>query len=144
MPNVVIIDDDHGPIDQYVKALRKAGYYVEHLDTLSAAFRHIRDTSSAPDIYILDMMMSLGEDTSDWPADFSEQEAGFGMTAGLAIFRRVRARFPSVPVILLTSVAEPGILENMPFDEHCTVEFKINLLPLAMVNRVKQRIGLKH
>jgi DNA-binding response OmpR family regulator len=118
----------------YVRALRESGFGVEQLDTVEAALKHIAEVQQSPDIYILDIMMPPGN-------ALTLEEAGYGLTSGVAIYRRLRAKFPRVPVIVLTNISNPKILDLLPFDDFTTREAKIAVLPLELVDIVKQRIG---
>jgi len=134
MKKVIVIDDEHGPIEFYVRALRDAGFSVEQLDTVEAALKHITEAEQPADIYILDIMMPPGK-------ALTLDQAGYGLTSGVEIHHRLRTRFPTVPVIVLTNISHPKILELLPFDEFTTREAKIEVLPFDLVERVKERIG---
>jgi CheY-like chemotaxis protein len=87
-------------------------------------------TSPTPaDLYVLDLMMPAGD-------ALDLETAGFGLTSGIEIFRRLRSKFPTVPVIILTSVSNPAILDALPLDENTIKEAKIDVLPSELVGRV--------
>ena len=133
MARVILIDDDHGPMDLYVQALRQSGFHVEHLDTVSQALDHVVKANKPADLYLIDIMMP--------PEDaLTLEESQYGLTSGIVVYRRLRQRFPDVPVIMLTNISNPEILEILPADAHTTKEAKIDVLPFDLVQRVKERL----
>jgi len=131
---VVLIDDEHGPMDLYVRALREAAFRVKHLDSVAVALEHIREARTPADLYILDLMMP--------PGDAMDLEtAGYGLKSGVELHRCLRARWSNVPVIVLTSVSNPSILDLLPFDENTTCEAKIDVLPFELVEIVRLKLS---
>lgn len=136
MAKIVLIDDNHGPMDLYVQALRKSGFEVEHLDTVALALAHIESAQRPADLYILDIMMPPGD-------ALDLRESSFGLTSGLIIYERLLGKFPGVPVIVLTNISAPGILERLPLEDTGTTrEAKIDVLPFDLADMVKKRLGL--
>lgn len=136
MAKIVLIDDNHGPMDLYVQALRKCGFEVEHLDTVASAFANIASAQRPADLYILDIMMPPGD-------ALDLRESNFGLTSGLIVYERLLARFPGVPVIVLTNISTPEILDRLPLDDaETTREAKIDVLPFDLVDKVRERLGL--
>jgi DNA-binding response OmpR family regulator len=134
MPSVVLIDDDHGPVDYYVQALRSSDFEVEHLDTVDSALKHVENASEPADLYILDVMVPPGD-------SLDLRESSYGLTSGLVVYERLRERFPGVPVIILTNISTPEILDALPVgDQNTTIEAKVELLPFDLVDRVRQRL----
>jgi DNA-binding response OmpR family regulator len=134
MKRIIFIDDEHGPIDLYVRALERSGFRVEHLDLVETALDHISTSTSPADFYVVDLMMPPGD-------AFDLETAGFGLTTGVEIHRRIRAKWPSVPILVLTNVSNPLILALLPFDANTMVEAKINVLPFELVERIRLRIS---
>jgi len=133
MARIILIDDDHGPMGFYLKALRQSGFDVEHIDSVAGALDHIEHGEVPGDLYVLDLMMP--------PGDAMELEkAGFGLKSGIELYRSLRARWENVPVIILTSISNPAILELLPVDSNTLREAKIDLLPFELVEKVKQRL----
>ncbi len=138
---VIIIDDDHGPIEFYVKALRLCHFEVTHLDTLDAGLRHFADPGEPADFYVLDMMLPIAETGEDVLPKCGYKNIGFGMTAGLLLFERLRIRLPKVPVLVLTSISRPDILDKIPLDEHSEWRAKVNLLPFELSDLVRKSLA---
>ena len=138
MAKIVLIDDNHGPMDLYVQALCKSGYEMQHLDTVALALAHIDNAEQSADLYILDIMMPPGD-------ALDLRESSFGLTSGILIYERLLKRFPGVPVIVLTNISAPEILEHLPLDDpRTTREAKIDVLPFDLVEKVRQRLNPNH
>jgi DNA-binding response OmpR family regulator len=135
MDKITLIDDDRGSMSLYVQALRKSGFEVEHLHRVDLALQHIATSANPSSIYILDLMMPP-EDALDL------EEAGFGLTSGVEIYRRLRKKFTNVPVLLLTSVSNPTILRSLPLDEKTHRAAKIEVLPFELVEKVKMILSV--
>jgi DNA-binding response OmpR family regulator len=135
MTKIVLVDDNHGPIELYIQALRKSGFEVEHLDTVAAAIEQISSAEDFADLYILDIMMPPGD-------ALDLRESTFGLTSGLIIYTRLRKKHPHVPVIVLTNISTPEILDSLPVDDvHTTRAAKIDVLPFDLVELVRERLG---
>lgn len=138
MAEIILIDDNHGPMDLYVQALCKSGYRVQHLDTVALALAHIDSSEQPADLYILDIMIPPGD-------AFGLRESSFGLTSGILIYERLLKKFPGVPVIVLTNISTPEILERLPLDDaRTTRESKIDVLPFDLVEKVRERLNPIH
>lgn len=135
MPKITLIDDEHGPMDFYVIALRKSGFEVEHLDNVADALKHIAETPTPSDFYIIDLMMPVGE------SGLNLERAKYGLASGIEIHRQLRQRFATVPVMILTSVSNPTIIGAIPFDDRTTCEAKIEVLPFELVDKVRELLA---
>ena len=132
MTNIVLIDDNHGPMDLYVRALQVSGFEVQHLDSVESAVSHVQSVAEPAGLYIIDVMMPPQE-------ALDLEESSYGLTSGILIYRRLRKKFPAVPVIILTNISTPGILEELPVEHaRTTVEAKIDVLPFDLVGKVKE------
>ncbi|MBU0552006.1 response regulator [Myxococcota bacterium] len=87
--HVLLVDDDEDFLLQMELQLKAKGYSVCAADGLEAADACL--AQRAPDVAIIDLMMAQMDD-------------------GLVLARRIKARYPSVPVIMVTGVAhEAGL-----------------------------------
>ncbi|MGA3284043.1 MAG: response regulator [Verrucomicrobiota bacterium] len=124
MARIVLIDDEHGPVDYYVQALVDSGHEVAHLDTVDKVFEYLQNPKPA-DLFVVDIMMpTLGRPEL--------KDAAEGLATGIVFWHQIRERFPGVPIIILTSVANPEILEGLPFDNKTQIESKIDTLPFEL------------
>lgn len=135
---IVVIDDEHGTTDLYVKALRMSGFDVRHYDNVRDSLAHIEPPEGKgeepPDLYVLDLMMPPGE-------AISLEDSGFGLSTGIVLYRKIRARHPGVPIIILTSVSNPEILNLLPKDANTSREAKVDVMPFELVEKVSEILG---
>jgi DNA-binding response OmpR family regulator len=82
-------------MDYYVLALQYRGFNVQHIDTTDEALGWIDGLVQPPNVLILDLMMPSG-------SRLTEKETGGGLRTGEFIGRAFRAKFLSVPIIVLT------------------------------------------
>jgi DNA-binding NarL/FixJ family response regulator len=133
MAHVALIDDEHGPIDYYEQALTESGHRVERFDTVEGVFVHLENKRPA-DIYVVDIMMP----THGHPR---LKEAANGLASGIVLHREIRNVFPNVPIIILTSISNPEILESLPVDEKTRIESKIDILPFELVGIIESVVS---
>lgn len=131
---IAIIDDEHGTTDLYVKALQMAGLDVEHFDNVRDGLANIEGSDSPPDLYVIDLMMPPDD-------EIGLEEAGFGLSTGIVLYRRVRERYPSIPIIILTCVSNPEILQLLPVDENTFREAKIDIMPFELAAKINEVLG---
>lgn len=122
---IILIDDDHGPMDLYVQALRERGFEVRHIDQTDEAVTFAMQTEgSLPALIIVDLMMPYGK--------LGAEKTEFGIKTGAEIIKLIRAndRLKRVAIICLSNydnqetaahMIGPGIpfvgkYETVPFE----------------------------
>jgi DNA-binding response OmpR family regulator len=85
MAQVMVVDDDDTVASVVVSYLQRAGHSTLHIGDGAAALDELQ--TRLPDLMVLDLMLP-GLD-------------------GLEVCRRVRGRWPRLPVVMLTALAEP-------------------------------------
>ena len=132
-------DDDEGPMELYREALGRVGFKLRDIRKVSEVFDYFRknELNPVPDLWIIDIMMPIGEQDLDDAGFPLYQRTSYGLSSGLVVCERVRAAFPDVPILILTSITTPDILENLPVDEKTQILSKIQVLPseLATLSR---------
>ena len=94
---VILIDDDHGPMDYFVEAMQMRGIEVEHIDHADTAWEMLEDTkANPPDAFVIDVMMPHGQ-------HLTAEETDEGMKTGFFLIAKCRNRFPETPVVCLTN-----------------------------------------
>ncbi len=123
---VILIDDDHGPMDYYVEALRHRGFSVEQIDSTDEAFRWLeKPGAEMPDLVVVDMMMPPG-------TRLTMEETDSGLRSGVFIARAVRERFPNVPMVALTNyTAEEDVANGLPTGTPVKAKFEISAFGFA-------------
>lgn len=135
-PTILIIDDDRAPTELYARALRQSGFHVDTCSEVSDALKRIKE-AVAPDLFIVDIMMPPGDSSLDL------RDVDYGLTTGLELVRRIRAKHPEAMVIILTAVASPEILASISQDQALRppiVLAKLANPPFTLVERVKDML----
>jgi CheY-like chemotaxis protein len=140
---VAFIDDDDGPILYYEQALKDSGLEVVRLKTLKAALDYIQDPFLNPDMWIIDVMMPIGDESLVVGGVEVAQSTSLGLGAGLLLYKLVKERHPLGPVVLLTSITTPQLLDDIErgLHEGDTCEAKLDTLPSDLVGLINKRMG---
>lgn len=96
--HVILIDDDHGPMDYYIQMLKTEGFDVEHIDETDTAFSRIQNwpQSDPPALFVVDMMMPHG-------TTFTALETDDGLHTGARLIKECRQRLPNTLTVCLTN-----------------------------------------
>ena len=135
MAHIIFIDDEHSPIDYYIDALVTHGHQVDGIDTVERLFTHL-DAAKPADIYVVDIMMP----THGHPR---LEEAADGLASGIVLHREIRRAFPEVPIIVLTSIANPDILKGLRLEINTRLKSKIDTLPFELAEEIESLLKLK-
>lgn len=133
---VLFVDDDGLATQFYRKALEKAQYTVEHLE--SADDGRIRLEENPKDkpvsLVVLDIMMA--------PGTFMENNLQ-GLRTGINLLGWIRSKshWKDVPVIVLTNIADEGTLQEAQSYPKVEVKKKALTLPSQLMESVKSLIG---
>ena len=137
MHSVIIIDDDPAPMAFYIKAFQDSGFNVKHITTVREAIHDIETAVVPPDAYVLDIMMPPGD-------ELPLEQSNYGLTSGIEIYKRIRAKYQNIPIVVLTNVSAPHILAQLPIsDVFLKTIAKIDTLPFALINIVEDMYAHK-
>ena len=97
--HILLIDDEHGPMDYFVEALKDEKFEVQQIDDTDTAWKIVTGQTkiSVPAVFIIDVMMPYG-------SHLTALETDDGLETGFHFIRACRATFPGVPVVCLTNV----------------------------------------
>jgi len=138
---ILLVDDDHGPMNYFVDALRQRGFEVEHVDTVDGFFDRLDRAPTTPDfdIAIIDMMMPFG-------TRLNQEETEAGLKSGVEIAKAIRKKYPflepeslagpghvhairkkypSLPIVVFSNLREPTLLDLLPADVKVKAKFEI-------------------
>jgi CheY-like chemotaxis protein len=140
---IALIDDDDGPILYYETALKDSGFEVVRLKTFKAALEYIQAPSSNPDMWIIDVMIPIGDESLVVEGVEAIRSTSFGLGAGLLLYKMIKERHSQTPAILLTNITTPQLLDDIERSlcGHDSCETKLGTLPSDLVSMVKSRIG---
>jgi DNA-binding response OmpR family regulator len=140
--NVALIDDDDGPILYYEMVLEDAGFHVVRLRTFKEALDFILNPSPVPDMWLVDVMMSLGDSSPIVDGVDTSQSTSLGLGAGLLLYKKIKQYNAGIPVLLLTSISTPELLSNIEttLKNGDTCESKLDVLPKRLVELIQERM----
>ena len=128
---IILIDDDHGPMDYFVEALRMRGFRVRHIDRVDEVFENlITDRAPvAPDIFVIDLMMPHGK-------HFTAEQTKYGLDTGFFVIKKCRETFPNVPILCLSNVSRQAeVKERLGAVPHVA---KYEVSPFAFADEVEE------
>lgn len=130
-PRIILIDDDHGPMDYFVEALRIRGFEVRQIDSTDDAFCWLEDPGAQPpDLVVLDLMLPPG-------TRLTLEETDGGLRSGVVIAHAVRKRFPDVPIVAFTNHNDDDVTKALP--ERTTTRAKFETSPFAFADFVASK-----
>lgn len=138
---IALIDDDDGPTLYYYQAIKDADFQVDRLTTFKAALDYIQNPMSDPDMWIVDVMMPIGDESLIVDGEDAMQSTSLGLGAGLLLYKLIKKRYPLIPVTLLTSITTPKLLDaiEQSLRDQDTCEAKLEILPTYLVQIIKNR-----
>jgi len=104
MKNILFIDDDYKRLSSHFEMLRIQGYTVNAVTSAKEALEEFRENKDKYDLIILDIMMPKDE--------FTREETSFGRTTGLVLLKKFREISEEIPIIVLTVLRDPTIMEK--------------------------------
>jgi DNA-binding response OmpR family regulator len=130
---IILIDDDHGPMDYFVEALRCRGFDAKQIDSTDDVYMwlEVGDTRT-PDLVVVDLMMAPG-------TRLTIDNTDGGLQSGVHIARAVRERFPDVPIMILTNRPNEEMAGRLPQGTHIQAKYEIS--PFSFADLVQQLLA---
>jgi DNA-binding NtrC family response regulator len=115
------VDDDPDIRDAVSRILKMNGYEVETYLTMEDFINSLQDSSSLPDLAILDVMVE-------------------SMDAGLTTYKQIHERYPAMQAIFLTSLGDMirPYFEDGSYEWVCVVEKPVE--PESLLSIVRERL----
>ena len=124
---ICMIDDQAGG---YPDELRLSGYDVVLQTDVDDALKFFEQNHGRIDLLILDIMMAPGE-------SFQHERTLAGRRTGIFFYERVRRAVPDLPVLVLTVLPRPGIVDKFCSERLCWFYRKAEMLPHQLVKAVE-------
>jgi CheY-like chemotaxis protein len=130
---ILLIDDEPRGISSYKEDLQlelEPKYEVKYLKRVDDALRFFEEKAGQIDLIILDIMMPPGESFRD------DKTTESGLRTGVSFYERVRKTAPKLPVIILTNVSDPRVLDRFNREANCWFLQKKDVLPFQLTETV--------
>lgn len=122
---ILFVDDEPSLIEYYAHALRSKGQECHVVSSLAELEAFLR-TDATLNCVVLDVMFP---NERDLPLGLAPS----GNTMGLPLFAGLRSRFPTVPIVILSSVAKDSpAAKFFGQQENCTFLHKAATLPFEL------------
>jgi predicted nucleotide-binding protein len=128
--DILFVDDDLYSMLTYVDVLTDAGFRVQQASGADEAIREAagREFAAA----VLDVRMLHGQ--------LGELETAGGHRTGVALARRIRRKYPRLPIFLLTSSDDATIYEWARKDSNIVYLAKRNVRPHNLVRYIRKAL----
>jgi CheY-like chemotaxis protein len=113
---ILFLDDEASPNDFYLADLTARHLPVTAMTDLGAAWTFLSERSDVRAV-VLDVMMPPG-------TLFTLADTKQGLLTGVSFYRMLRAKFPMLPVFVLTNNTDPAIAAALQGDRHADLSEK--------------------
>jgi CheY-like chemotaxis protein len=134
MPKILIVDEEVSPADYYIRNLRSHGIDTTYCSSVDEAYKLIQRRGTDFAVIILDIMMPPETRYKDFDTDE-------GIQTGTLLFSDVRKELPDVPVIILTNVSNPNIINLIDQSTDIEIYQKMDTVPSALSKIVLNKIN---
>jgi CheY-like chemotaxis protein len=132
---IFVIDDDLA-MEAISDAFRYRGYEADRINSASTALKRLDEIATA-DLVILDIIMP-------WPAEVPAHGMAGDRTAGMEVFRGIRAKNATLPIIAYSGTQDGSIIEALGDDPHTKFMSKWESHSLKeLVTEALRRLGLE-
>jgi hypothetical protein len=128
VPKVILIDDDHGPMEYFTAALGLKKISWAHLDSVDKTMDFLKRMTTEVGLFVVDMAMPPGH-------HMSMEETNNGMTTGTIIVQKIREKFPRSKIMVFTNFNDLEILGTLPKDVR--VRFKFEVSPMEFADEIQ-------
>lgn len=104
MKSILFIDDDYKRMGSFEEMLNIEGYAVKFITSAKEVLEEFRLHKDNYGVIILDIMMPKGE--------FTREETNYGRTTGLVLLEKLRQISKDIPIIVLTVLRDPSVMEK--------------------------------
>lgn len=129
---ILFVDDEPIRMKPWTEALRRDVGDVRVCRTAQEALAALSEAVE-PTFVVLDVMMPTTGDLDDTRTEF-------GTRTGLVLLGRIRSRFPTVPILVLTQVQDREVAQEVRRYDGVEFFLKGDLLPTELVAHVLSRI----
>jgi CheY-like chemotaxis protein len=128
---ILFVDDERRFMNSYKLELEYVGYKVSFKKNVDDALAFLKTHPGAIELLILDIMMPPGH-------DFQHESTNSGLRTGVRFYERIRALFPTLPVIIFTNVSDEQVEEKFQAESYCRFLRKEDYLPFELAEEVRK------
>ena len=134
MARIVIVDDDMA-MDMLTDNLRSRGHDAWRLRSAGEAIARLPEISVA-DLVVLDIIMP-------WPDGETRTETSGPHTAGMEVFRGLRAQNRVLPILVRSATQDYGLIDRINDDPHASFVSKWDSCPISeLVARIHRMLQI--
>ncbi len=130
---IAFFDDDKMFNQPYLRTLDEAGFSILYAPNPDEAWKNIQSQGQSISLFIIDVMMPPGE-------KYSSVSTRGGLVTGILLCEGVRNLFPTVPIIILTNVANQETLRQIPTGALLRIAKKKACPPADLVALVREML----
>ncbi len=119
---IVFIDDEPRFVEPYVDSAESRGLPTRVLSSVAEVQAYLLESPDPPKCIVLDVMFPSDPGL---PGSLTDR----GMTTGMPLFASLRARFPSVHIVVLTSSSSLAVKDFFRHQDRCSLFYKTEVLP---------------
>ncbi|MFA6548674.1 MAG: TIR domain-containing protein [Candidatus Margulisiibacteriota bacterium] len=134
MPKIILIDDDPASVS-LVDNLHFRGHDILHIKSASEALHKLESIISS-DLIILDIIMP-------WPEDKKLEKTLKPETAGMEIFRAIRKKNHSLPIIVWSATQDLTVIKVIKDDVNAKYLSRYETSPKEMIENIYNKLGIK-
>jgi predicted nucleotide-binding protein len=134
MAKIFIIDDDIA-MDMLCESLSYYGHDCSRIPSADAALKNIDKVVTA-DLIVLDIIMS-------WPTGRKRTSLAGNNTAGMEVFKEIRKRKESIPIIVYSGTMDGALIESIAKDKNASFFSKWSTPPIReLVQTIHSELGI--
>src|SRR5262249_24741430 len=127
---ILMIDDEPRGISSYKEELEFSGYPVVYHRKVDEALKALDEGRQEVELVILDIMMPPGQTFAN------DEGAQRGLRTGVRVYDVLREWLPDCPVIILTHVTDPRVVQRFRGEKRCWYLQKTDYLPFQLAEVV--------
>ena len=128
---ILLIDDERLVMQYYVRELKRVGFQVKQCFDPDSTFEFIEKKKPEISLIILDIMMLPGK-------KYQGADTENGLRTGLFILNDLRDKFPDVPIVVLTNVADVNTLKQFQGIPQLSILQKLDCTPRCLVQTIRK------
>jgi len=128
---ILFVDDDIRPTNLYIRELTLRGYDVVQMLDATTGYDYVVRHASTINLIIADIMMPPG-------SRYEDSDVDAGISSGIALCFDIKRRYSSIDILVLTNIADRGLLAPLADLRRIRVYRKQDLMPYELPSVVEE------